>query len=566
MLTLLLPSLLCLPQAPAANAPVAELLPLATLCGADATPPAPVWGSLLRYVVPAERPGDLLASVDDGVTLRPEQVVATLSNLEAQAVAGGSLFLDAVSDNLLAVGDRAAVQRVRQLLDTAAQVIARPLSIEFAAWDATNREPPAAVLDAAGYERFVAGGTPLWRAVGTGRSGHAIALEHMRWNRYVRSIEVEVAQKQTMSRPATQRYGEGGHAVVRAHSLLGGDAFAVHLQCNAAVRRGVVRTLTTGTPNGADLELPALESYFAACSGRIANGGALAITMRGDPVGGGQLVLTLRVVSRTPPTQLAQDDLMLLPCGALTTNALTQRFDLPDPQRGDAEPVRAADDEGGARIDSDRLVGLVRDVAAGNGEDVGVWYGCGHLLVRGSAGARQRAEALLGTLQERLVRTAVLRHASQLVPLTPTDAETRNAANRTVHEIVLPTLFGRECNAARLFETNVISDVQIEIAAEAGILVPEVTVLQAGTWLRARLATAAQGTHLALDVQNVHTPTPVMRSVSPGGGVLMAAEVETVRVAHDGVVATGATVDHGDGAAVTFEGRTYRTALSTTLR
>jgi hypothetical protein len=71
--------------------------------------------------------------------------------------------------------------------------------------------------------------------------------------------------------------------------------------------------------------------------------------------------------------------------------------------------------------------------------------------------------------------------------------------------------------------------------------------------------------HLDLDVQAVNVPPPPIRSVMPGGGVLMPAVVDTARIGHDAVVRVGEVVEHGDGPSVTIEGRVYRTSLSTTL-
>lgn len=567
MLTLLLPSLLLAPQEPPAQNAVAEILSLQALCSEPDTPAAPVWGSLLCYVDPAERRGDVLVGIDDPSPVDPDTVARAVATIEADATESGALFVDPVGDSLLAVGDRAAVQRVRQLIDRATEIVARPLTVEFAAWDVADREAPAAVLDAAAYEHFVANRPPLWRAVATGRPGQAIGLEHMRWSSYVRGIEVEVAQKQARSRPAMQRYAQGGHAVVRAHALASADEFAVHAQFAAAVRRGAVRTLATGMPGGADLDLPALESCFGACSGRVANGGALAATMRGNPAGGGQLVLTVRIWSRTPPTRLGRDGVALLPCGALTSTALTRRIRLPDPHRADDEPAYGREVAGYGHLDVDRLVELARTAAATDDEQASVQFGAGYLLVRGSAAARQRVESLLASLEQRLLRNATVQHSAVLqVPPPAQGAEPGAAINKNLHELVLPTLPGRECLGYRLFETDVVSDVFIEIAAEAGTLVPHVDTLQSGVWLRARVAPAAGGMHLDLDLMHVQAPVPATRITMADGGTLMPAEVEVARVAHAGIVLPDAVVEHGDGAALTVEGRTYRSGLTTTLR
>ena len=196
-------------------------------------------------------------------------------------------------------GEPAAVARTKQLIEAASNLLARPVRLELTVWDAAGRETPPAVLDRAAMQRLRATGSPLWQAVATGTSADLISIERMTWSRYVRSIEVEVATKMSMSGPSTDRYGEGVHAVTRVHSLMGEDSFAVMAQFALGQRRGVPRTVHTGHPGGTDIELPQLESYFGTFSGRVANGGALAVTMRGDAAAGGQIVLTLQGRERT---------------------------------------------------------------------------------------------------------------------------------------------------------------------------------------------------------------------------------------------------------------------------
>src|SRR5690606_31087576 len=130
--------------------------------------------------------------------------------LSPEAIDDERLFLQTMDNNLLAVGDSALVAQVQNYLDEAAGIVARPVQVELSVWNAAGREAPATILDAAAFESFTANRTPLWRTVSTANAGQPIAMEHMTWTRYVRGIEIEVAQKKTMTSPATERYGEGG--------------------------------------------------------------------------------------------------------------------------------------------------------------------------------------------------------------------------------------------------------------------------------------------------------------------------------------------------------------------
>jgi len=71
--------------------------------------------------------------------------------------------------------------------------------------------------------------------------------------------------------------------------------------------------------------------------------------------------------------------------------------------------------------------------------------------------------------------------------------------------------------------------------------------------------------YLQLQVQNHHAAIPQARSAVPGG-VLMTPEVARTLAGHDGAVANGQAIEHGDGPAVTVDNRSYRSSLGTTVR
>lgn len=541
-----------------------ELLPLQHLCMQPRDHSTPPWGSLLRY---REDGGGHDFVLRDGSlgSIDPDAILDALNSFESEAVDNERLFLQAIENNLLAVGERKSVLRVRKHLDEAASILARPVQVEFAIWNAAGREVPKTTLDAAGFEAFSANHNPTWRAVGTASAGRPLALEHMTWSRYVRGIEVEVAQKMTLSRPATDRYGEGGNAAVRTYALVGSDEFAVHLQFAVAERRGVVRTLQTGLQGAPDIELPRLESYFGMCSGRIPNGGALCATMRGDASGGGQITITLRVTSSTAPTQLSDATAALLPVGALVTDGLSLSADLPNVQlETDERNIDESIVHG--QVPRENLVNLIEGLLSASEQDAEYETRCGggYLFVRGSPQAIASVTLLVKSLQDRLVRNAQIRHEALLQPVSREPGDER--ARSPLHELSMPSLLGREVAAYRLHETNVVADVFIEVAAEAGSLVPSVRRLQSGTWLRARAVPVRQSLHVDLDVLTAFAPVPPMRSVMPSGGVLMQSEVASTQLHHEGLVASGSKIEHGDGPRVTLEGRNYRSTLRTTVQ
>lgn len=541
---------LALPM-PQGQAPVTEVLPLQHLLGGHATASLPPWRTLLRHPGQDDRTPDLLGLGEEPTVLTTDGALDLLRDLHNEAVAAGKLHLEPLGTGLLAIGEATEIAKVRERLRLAAPLLARPVQIEFAVWDAADRETPNPVLSAAEFTRFFANLTPVSRGTATTRHGAAVALERLRWTRYVRDLDAEVAQKQSMTRPVTEQFGEGGHAVVRAFSLLAADEFAVHVQFAAAQRRGVVRTLQTGMAGAADLELPLLETDCGAFSGRIGNGGALAVTLRGHAAAGGQRIVTVRVSSRTPPANSVQDGLGIFPCAALTTSSLSQLPGLDDGAGHSGEPSGAE-----AHIPIESLLDFVRSNLGAETDGLGLRGGGGFLFASGPGPTLARIEGLLRGLQDRCVRNATVRSTGTLA---------LDAAAASLHELTAPTLVGRGLSLARHLETNFLADVWATIAQEASTLDPGVELLQSGCAFTAVVTPTDEGMHLRLQLIDRHAVVPQARSIMPGG-VLMTPEIALTRASHDGAVANGQPIEHGDGPNVNLDGRAYRSVLATLVR
>jgi hypothetical protein len=531
-------SLLLAPQGPTS---ATELLSLAHLVASPHPEPAP-WGSLL---VAAD--GEYLLDTGDGEDDLPPLLEELLIAHRA-AVDGNQLRLALRGTLLTANGAANDVIRVKEHVRQLTGVLARPLQIECAVWDATDRETPAAQLGPNDVARVFADLTPLARGIATTKPGGTAALERMRWTRYVRCLESEVAQKQSATRPATASFGEGLHAIVHAHPLVGSDEFAVHVQFVAGLRRGPVRTMQTGLVGAADLELPLLETDYGTFSGRIANGGCLVATLRGHASTGGQRMVSVRVSGAAAPKPTFEE-LGVYPCGALTSRAL-----LAVPQREDGAAVA----DGHGILTPDDLVELLQAHLDGAGT---VACHHGHLFVRAPTAVQTKVETALRTLQDRLVRAATVRH---LAALQPTDRAGGNTV-AAMHELAAPTLLGRQLTLARCLETNAITDVWIAIAQEASQLTPAAERFHSGTWLTLRASPIDDTLSLRLTSDDRHGVVPSGRSVMPGA-VLMQPDVARCVTHHDGAVGNGQRIDHGDGPAVVLDGRAYRSSLTTELR
>ena len=286
MLSFVLPVLAAFAAPPELQAPqqpetTTRLLPLQHLCPPELEEPGLPWGSMMRYR--GSLTADLALGQDSLSAITPNAIVDTLYGFASQDIDEERLFLQTIDTNLLVIGEKVLADRIGKYITEAGAILARPMRVELCVWDASEHAHPGSILDADAYAAFGKDREPKWRAVGTCNAGQPLRLANMTWCRYVRGIEIEVAQKKTMTSPSTDRYGIGSMALVRAHSLIGTGDFAVHLQFAVADRSGQVQSLQTGMPGAPDIELPHLDSCFSTCSGRIPNGGALCATLAAAP-------------------------------------------------------------------------------------------------------------------------------------------------------------------------------------------------------------------------------------------------------------------------------------------
>jgi hypothetical protein len=566
MLHSLLPLCLLLPQAPSAKEQkmVFEIHALQHLCGPRAALEPPIWGTMLHAPID-DRRVDLIGVTEPNALFDTDRIHSLLRDLNGVDCEQGRLMFRFWNDSLFVFGVEDGVARVRQQLEEASAMLVRPLQVEVCAWDATDREIPSAILGPREYAQFAGTFTPLWRCVDTTTNNSAVSMSRERWTRYTYDVNAEVAQKQSISLPVTDTFGEGGRVVVRPHLLLGGDDLVLHVQFGLAQRRGVVRTVPIGMPGAADLEMPLLETAYGGCSGRIMNGGALVVGLRGSAASGGQVAITVRVTARTPPAPKPPSGLAVFPCGALLSTALLQRFDLPCFPKRDVTDSSLEPAPGFGCFAEADLLSLVQTALGQAAEGLELDINRGLLFVRCQAPQASAIETLLTGLQERLLKTVTVRHVGRLLPIEGDTPEQAQKSHPLLHEITAPTLLGRELTIARILETNVVQDLQAAIAQEAALLDPIVAELRLGTWMQARIAPQGTGLHLLLRTTSAGAPIPTARSVMPGGGILMLTDMASCGTSHDGPATPGQAIEHGDGPATVIEGRSYRSVLVTMI-
>lgn len=561
---LLTAALLPLPQSPENT--VFETLSVQNLCAAHNPITPPIWGSMLTYPSlegdDGRRP-DLLEVRNEGNLLQPDSIVDLLHHLHTAAFDDGSLRIESRDADLLVFGDTNTITKVREELRELGLVVTRPLQIEVALWAAGSTPLAQGILGPTEYAQFAEQHRMLWRSRAETTNSRPVALDQQRWTRYLRDVDVEVAQKAKIANPVTDAFSEGGRVVVVPHTLAGGDDLVLYTQFGLAERRGEVAHVATGVPEQPDLEIPTLETVYGACSGHIQNGGALAITMTGAAGSGGNRILTIRATSKVPPATANLQGLGIYPISALCSQGLTQMLTPPDPYPviGDRKPVAEEitnESPGYGAMTADALLYLLESALGSDvGENFQMREQGGFLFVFAEATRLARIEAVLRSLQERCLRTVTIHHQGRLAA-SPGGAESAGI----LHNLTFPTLIGRYGTLCRQLETNIVRDCYSEIAQDAATTNPEVAGLQFGNWVRVRTSPLEPLVHLDLQAQSAQGEVPAIRRLSPAGA-LMPPSVASTRAAHNGAIANGRPIDHGDGPIVRNDGALCRSDLVT---
>jgi hypothetical protein len=160
-------------------------------------------------------------------------------------------------------------------------------------------------------------------------------------------------------------------------------------------------------------------------------------------------------------------------------------------------------------------------------------------------------------LEERLLRNTTVRHDVVL----PADALRPETC---AHQLVAPSLVGRHVGLARIVETNVLRDVQVEIAQDAEASDPIVDYHQTGVWLSARVLPGAVRPFLVLQARCTAGEIEPLRRIDPAGTLTLPSLV-TARATHNGEVDKGTRLDHGDGPWLRIDGRACRSELVTSV-
>lgn len=487
-----------------------------------------------------------------------DAIVAALTSLHASALEAGRLRWEIGTGNLLLAGEANEIDAVRKSVRRLEDTLARNLQVEVAIWDATDRGTPATLLDEAAFAEFRRGRTPLTRLVGSVNPQQTADLSRLRAQPYLRDVDVEVAQKATISDPIVDVFRDGALCSLRVVPLAGSDEFAVLGHFALAERRGIPRSVQPGHSSAPDIEVPTLDTCLGTFSGRLGSGSALAVTLRGHPAFGGQVVLTVALQAKPLAAADGKAAFAVWPCQALLDGSLLRIDQIPQPD-GTMVPVQAPS---AARLPGALLYDLAM-AAVGEGQGHILPLG-GHLVVQGDAAAQGRVRTLLRDLEQRMLRTVSFTSTGML-PSSVEPAPTSGPAPNLLFEVSAPCLTGRELKLVRMVETTVITDIDVEIAQEASMTNPVVDLLQSGCWLSASVAPAGASMHVDLQLRSLQATQPLARSIMPNG-VWTPSDTNGSVLRHQGTVGNGALLEHGDGPLVPIEGRSWRSSLQTSVR
>lgn len=451
-------------------------------------------------------------------------------------------------------GEHELVARARAELTALAALVDRPIEVTATLYAGTDAIAPPVVLgteSAADAGR----GDRLWTATATTRSGGTAAFDAMRWVRYVRSANVEVAQKSSISNPTIAAFGEGIAAAVSVHALVDSDDLVVFVQFAFGQRRRI-ETVTTGVPGQPALDVPTLDTAFATAAARLPKGGSMQLVLGGHADAGPRLVFAVQPRCLAPVPPQPEPGTAWLPISGLVAASLRLTTELPDdtPAVEDEvrEPLRASVQ--GPSLDRDRLTEIVRRAVGDEAAAIGC---CGpHLFVRGTATAQATAAATIVRLQDRLLRNVAVRADTELTAgagATPFPATKTGEPAVCLHRVALPTLPDCTAIAFRGMETTAIRTMWSEIAQEASVLAPVVETRRPGLTL---VAAAATGDRVEVTLRSNHELPAFVRSL-PGGGALHLGTTDTVTAHAAALAPTSGPIELGTGTAVEFLGRSW---------
>jgi hypothetical protein len=387
----------------------------------------------------------------------------------------------------------------------------------------------------------------LWEGNSTAIPNQIVAIGVDQTTPYVADCDVEIAQSSAVANPVVSALHEGTRVQIEVHPLVGSSDLLVFCQF-AMGEKVAMRTVDLGPDRALPaLQAPEMATTLGVMSGRVGNGGALAMQVTGS-LDGRRLVLVVGA-ERAPVAADLQREFGMWPLSAFLSPALRHRVLRPERSEGGPQQVSSPQvvmqEERVAPVDpADAELWLqLLERALGDGDADATMLDNGCVLVRGDATARQVAARLIETYQEQFLKTVEVE--------IRTVADGDGSALRTAR---MPALLGRCQYLVHGIESTSVCDAEVEVAQKSGISDPQVGRQFSGLVADVRvypLRGRDLGATARVDVTQTGSPTPFALGTEKGA-TLQQATVGRAAFAFQGALPqNGGALELGDAGELT---------------
>lgn len=485
-----------------------------------------------------------------------DMIATILGDHELRALDDGELDLDEQDSLLFVRGSAETVQRIKRAYAEIEALVQRSVTLHahVIALPEGGATIPKARLDGAETAALLDAADVIWSGRTSVPVGEPTSLGHHRFVPYLRDVDVEVAQKSSISDPIIRRFSEGLHILASAHALTTPGDVVVEALYSFSEQQGPMQTLPTRVKDQPSLDTPHLREMSGAFSGRLASGGSLVVSGWGTAGGPNVAIVLTAELDAMPQTS----HITALPISALTSSELGY---LPtsweDESQGwptsIAQVANLDSVESEPSLSSDLLQDMIttRLPQFEESEDCALINTDRYLWVRGPAAVRRQAVQLVAQLEQRF--------------LVDDEHElTVSGTNGALWSVRTPALRDRWHALFCGSETTVIADYEVEIAQNSAIANPVVRSVFSGIAGRFCAHSGAVGATVDWTANVNHAGSPGRRPSESKDIGDMGLVPEARRSVHRiATIGDGPqSIELGDGPPVELEGgRQHRTTM-----
>lgn len=542
--------------------------------------------SIREWAAPRERPaapplGSFLVMPDDA----DELPVALIGASQSNRVMDPQTVLDLVRDfapvewdSMSLYGDANTLQvsgpsdKVNAVMATAQKLrsaCVHEVQIQVELYRVAAGASIPAVASADRLEALRRDHQRIWSAQSSCAASQSIGFQKDRASPYVRDSDIEVAKNAQIGDPIVERFFEGVRLIVEPHVLAGSTDLVVFAQFAVGEQRGPLQRRASGSKDLASMQVPNVDCSSGTFSGRVPDGGALVLSMRGDPTAGSDLMLLVRAKRGAGADAAIANEMGIYPVSALLSDALRVKVvnELSDVSPSSPQLSRREDDGSGFGPRNPDVLGDVLASALGDAIDQLRIEG-GHVILRGAPAATKEAVArLLAGLEQQWVTTAQIDLRTTLEePFSGDGVFPRGegtpsgTGSRILHHVSFPVVLGRPHVLLRGHMSTAVRDADVEIAEKAALSNPVVDDIFSGVIVSLLVYPGGNGPATEATVDLIDVPTLESHPRETESGVdLYLPRVSRARLSHTGAVTLGQDVVLGEGPNVKIGEQSFRT-------